>query len=209
MPIVNSFPVVREINLTPEYLQKFESRVAEEYEAGGIKGPVHLSDGNEEQLIDIFSRVSDRDFVFSAWRNHYHALLHGIDEAFLFDEIRAGRSMGIMCDRPAFFSSSIVGGIIPIALGVALGLSQDTANDARVWCFIGDMTYETGLFWEAYKFSQNRDLPITFVVEDNGKSVTTDTVGAWKGKMPILDGVLHYEYTSKYPHHGTGKWVNF
>ena len=103
MPIVNSFPVVREINLTPEYLQKFESRVAEAYEAGEIKGPVHLSDGNEEQLIDIFSRISDRDFVFSAWRNHYHALLHGIDEAFLFDEFGAGRSMGIMCDRPAFF----------------------------------------------------------------------------------------------------------
>ena len=71
------------------------------------------------------------------------------------------------------------------------------------------MTYESGLFWEAYKFSRNHNLPLTFVIEDNGKSVTTDTVKTWNGKMQVLDNIIQYNYTSKYPHHGTGKWVNF
>ena len=51
---------------------------------------------------------------------------------------------------------------------------QKKKNDGqRVWCFIGDMTYETGIFWEAYKYSVNFNLPLTFVIEDNGKSVTS------------------------------------
>lgn len=206
---LEKLPVRRKIDLTPETLIKFEGKVAEEYEAGEIKGPIHLANGNEMQLIEIFSRIAKDDFVFSAWRNHYHALLHGVDPDYLLGEIREGRSMGVISNSPNFFSSSIVGGIVPIALGTALGYSQASGNSSRVWCFIGDMTYESGLFWEAYKFSKNHNLPLTFVMEDNGKSVTTDTEKTWNGKMQVLDGVVWYEYNSKYPHHGTGKWVNF
>jgi TPP-dependent pyruvate/acetoin dehydrogenase alpha subunit len=206
---LENLPVLRKIDLTPGTLIKFEEKVAAEYEAGEINGPIHLANGNEEQLIEIFSRIAPDDFVFSAWRNHYHALLHGVDPDYLLVEIREGRSMGVISDSPNFFSSSIVGGIVPIALGTALGYSYIPGNSTHVWCFIGDMTYESGLFWEAYKFSRNHSLPLTFIVEDNGKSVTTDTKKTWNGKMEILDGVVWYEYNSKYPHHGTGKWVNF
>ena len=206
---IENFKKVRDVSWNSEGLKKFEAKVAENYERGKIKGPIHLSEGNEEQLIQIFAHISPHDFVFSAWRNHYHALLHGVDEGYLLNEISEGRSMGVMCNSPRFFSSSIVGGIVPIALGAALGLKKCNPQHNRVWCFIGDMTYESGLFWEAYKYSRNHSLPITFVVEDNGKSVTTDTEFAWGGKMQILDGVVYYKYSSKFPHHGTGKWVNF
>jgi TPP-dependent pyruvate/acetoin dehydrogenase alpha subunit len=199
----------KNVTISPEELKKFESDIAKNYEVGQIKGPIHLSDGNEVELIRIFEKISKDDFVFSAWRNHYHALLHGIPEDYLKSEIVEGRSMGIMYDEPKFFSSSIVGGIVPVALGTALGYKQDPNNDKHVWCFIGDMTYESGLFWEAYKMSRNHDLPLTFVIENNGKSVTTDTKRTWNGTMEPLDGVIYYTYSSKYPHHGTGKWVNF
>jgi TPP-dependent pyruvate/acetoin dehydrogenase alpha subunit len=199
----------RKISITASQLVDFEKEVAENYEAGKIKGPIHLSDGNEEDLIKIFAKISPDDFVFSAWRNHYHAILHGVPQDFLTNEISAGRSMGIIYDNPNFYSSSIVGGILPIAVGTALGYKQTSNNKKSVWCFIGDMTYESGLFWEAYKMSKNFELPLTFVIEDNGKSVTTDTKKTWGGKMQPLDGVIYYKYSSKYPHHGTGKWVNF
>ena len=120
--------------------------------------------------------------------------------------------MGKVCiisNNPNFYSSSIVGGIIPIALGTSMIYKKQKNNSKHVWCFVGDMTYESGLFWEAYKMSQNYKLPLTFIVEDNGKSVTTDTVKSWNGKMEPLEGVIYYTYNSKYPHHGTGKWVNF
>ena len=198
----------RTINWTVKELKKFESEIALDYETGIIKGPIHLSDGNERELIEIFSYISEKDFVFSAWRNHYHALLHGVNKDYLKSEIKEGRSMGIISNSPNFISSSIVGGIIPIALGAALAYKKNK-NFNKVWCFIGDMTYETGLFWEAYKYSTNHKLPITFIVEDNGQSVTTDTFASWNGKMAVLDEVIYYKYKSKFPHHGTGKWVNF
>lgn len=206
---LSQFPNKKIVNISCEDLQKFESKIAELYEEGTIRGPIHLSDGNEAELIEIFEKISEEDFVFSAWRNHYHALLHGVPPDYLQNEIIEGRSMGIICEKPNFYSSSIVGGIIPIALGTALGFKQTPENSSHVWCFIGDMTYESGLFWEAYKMARNHSLPLTFVVEDNGRSVTSDTKRAWGRKMEPLEGVIYYSYASKYPHHGTGKWVNF
>ena len=60
------------------FLIDFETEVKETYEAGNIKAPVHLCGGNEEQLIKIFSKIGVDDWVFSTWRSHYHALLHGV-----------------------------------------------------------------------------------------------------------------------------------
>ena len=200
------------VKMTPNFnaksLEYFENQVAKRYEAGEIKGPIHLSSGNETELLHIFQYIDKNDWVFSAWRNHYHALLHGIQENELMSKILAGKSMGIVSKNPKFYSSSIVTGSIPSALGVSV--SEKKKNSSRnVWCFIGDMTYETGIFWEAYKYSQNFNLPLIFVVEDNDKSVTSDTKKAWGTKMDLLPNIVHYKYQSEYPHHGTGNWVNF
>ena len=199
---------VRDITLTPQDLIDFETKVKETYEAGKIKGPIHLAKNNEEQLIEIFQYIGEDDWVFVPWRNHYHALLHGVDPDKLFNSILEGRSMGTNNTKPNFYASSIVGGIIPLALGVALGIKQK-GNNSRVWCFVGDMTMETGVFHEAYKYSKNFDLPIQWVVEDNNMSVHTPTDMAWGKKQDVPDGVIYYKYEMEYPHHGTGKWVNF
>ena len=53
------------------------------------------------------------------------------------------------------------------------------------------MTYESRLFGEAYKMSRNYDLPLTFIIVDNGKSMTTDTKRKWDGKVEPLDGVIY------------------
>ena len=199
---------VREVTLTPQDLIDFETKVKETYEAGKIKGPIHLAKNNEEQLIEIFQYIDEDDWVFVPWRNHYHALLHGVDPDKLFNSILEGRSMGTNNTKPNFYASSIVGGIIPLALGVALGIKQKGGNN-RVWCFVGDMTMETGVFHEAYKYSKNFDLPIQWVVEDNDMSVHTPTDMDWGKKQEVPDGVIYYKYEMEYPHHGTGKWVNF
>ena len=109
---------------------------------------------------------------------------------------------------PNFYSSSIVGGIIPLALGAAMALKRKS-SDKKVWCFVGDMTMETGIFHEAYKYGKNFDLPLYWVVEDNDISVNTPTDMAWKQKQEVPDDVIYYKYKLGYPHHGTGKWVNF
>ena len=208
MKIPNHLKKVREVSLTPQYLIDFESKVRDTYEAGKIKGPIHLAKNNEEQLIEIFHYISPDHWVFVPWRNHYHALLHGVDPEKLFDSIVEGRSMGTNNLEPNFYASSIVGGIIPLALGAALAL-KTKGSDRRVWCFVGDMTMETGVFHEAYKYAKNLNLPLQWVVEDNDMSVHTPTEMAWGKKQQVPEGVIYYKYEMEYPHHGTGKWVNF
>ncbi len=189
-------------------LIEFENKVIQKYEKGLIKGPIHLSGNNEDQLIKIFRKINKNDWVFSNWRNHYHALLHKIPEKWLFNKILKGKSMSISSKKYKFYSSSIVGGNIPIALGAALAFKKKN-NNSKVWLFVGDMTFETGTFYETYKYSQNHKLPIKFVVEDNSYSTNTKTKEAWGGLSKIPKDVIYYKYKRKYPHHGTGKWILF
>ena len=194
--------------INKKYLIDFEAEVAKRYESGEVKAPIHLSGGNEDQLIEIFKNINSNDWVFVPWRNHYHALLHGFDRQQLMDDIVAGKSMSTSSNINKFYSSAIVGGIIPIALGTAMALKRKN-SDRKVWCFIGDMTFETGVFHESYKYSKNFDLPIKFVVEDNGLSTNTPTEETWGGKQAPPADVFYYQYERMYPHHGTGNWVLF
>jgi pyruvate dehydrogenase E1 component alpha subunit len=167
-----------------------------------------LSSNNEEQLIDIFKQVDKNDWVFCSWRNHYHALLHGIPRDVLMNQIIRGKSMSVYSKEHKFYSSSIVGGILPIALGVAKSIQLKNEKN-KVWCFVGDMTFESGLFHETYKYTKNFDLPLQFVVEDNNLSTNTPVDETWGKKQDIPKDVIYYQYKSDYPHHGTGNWVLF
>ena len=200
---------VRDINITVDDLKSFEEEVKVVYEAGGIKAPVHLAGGNEQNLIDIFQYVHKDDWVFASWRNHYHALLHGIPRDTLMDLVVRGKSMSVYSKEPKLYTSSIVGGIIPIALGTAKA-QKESGSDRKTWCFIGDMTFESGIFYEAYKYAKNLDLPLQFVVEDNNMSTNTPTDETWGGiKRDIPEDVIYYKYERVFPHHGTGNWVLF
>ncbi len=189
-------------------LISFEDRISSLYEKKIIKGPVHLSGNNEDKLIKIFKKIKKKDWVFTGWRNHYHAILKGIDVKFLENEIIKGKSMNLNSLEKKFFSSSIVGGVLPIALGTAYAIKKKRMKNI-VWVFIGDMTYETGIFYECYKYANNFKLPIKFVVEDNNMSTNTKTIDAWGKKQNKFKNIYYYSYKRKYPHHGIGKWILF
>ncbi len=208
MNIPYNLEKVRDIKQTETDLIEFEVKAKEVWETGTVLGPVHLSKGNEKQLIEIFQYVHPEDWVFSTWRNHYHALLHGVPEEWLMDEIIRGRSMKIMNKDYKFATSAIVGGIIPHALGVANALKRKKSKQ-KVWCFVGDMTFETGVFHECYKYAKNFDLPIQFIVEDNNLSTNTPTDETWGVKQDVPDDVIYYQYERGFPHHGSGTWVLF
>ena len=115
----------------------------------------------------------------------------------------------LICSNfPKFYSSSIVGGTLSIALGVAMGNKIKKSKD-KVWVFIGDMTYETGVFHECHKYAIQNKLKINFVVEDNNMSTNTPTDIVWKNKTKKLQNVQKYNYKRKFPHHGTGSWILF
>ena len=193
----------------PNIITNFENKIYNLYNDGKIRFPVHLTKGNENQLCEVFRYISKNDWVLSSWRNHGHALLHGMPEKKLFNQIMKGKSMYISSKKNKFLSSSIAGGMIPIALGLALSIKKRNQKN-KVWLFIGDMTLMMGNFYEAYNYSRNFNLPLEFVIEDNGKSVYTDTKKTWNiKKINYPKDVFYYKFKLEYPHHGTGKWVSF
>lgn len=93
-------------------------------------------------------------------------------------------------------SSAIVGGMLPIACGLAAG-------GESVWCFIGDMCARTGAFADAGNFAHGHQLPIKFVVEDNGLSTNTPTNKAWAPTGDPATFRVHrrYEYERTTQHY--------
>jgi len=199
--------------MTAEDLIAFETEIADLFNAAKIRAPVHLYSGNEAQMIEIFRDVKPEDWVCCSWRSHYQCLLKGVPREAVKAEILAGHSISLCFPEHRVVSSAIVGGILPIAVGAALGLKR-RGEKGRVHCFLGEMTAETGIAHECIKYSTNHQLPIRFIVEDNGKSVCTDTREAWN--QPVLSYektshplVVSYKYQTKYPHAGAGVRVQF
>ena len=200
--------------ITKQNLLNFEKDIYNLYSEGKIKGVIHLSGGNEKELLDIFKEVKENDWVFSTHRNHYHSLLKSQNSNWVKEQIMKGRSMHISSNKYKIFTSSIVGGIIPIALGVALSIKKRNQN-SHVWCFIGDMASQMGCFHEALKYAEGYNLPLMFVIEDNNYGVYTPTWKTWEVTRPTIwevkkrEHLIYYQYERIYPHHGTGKWVHF
>jgi TPP-dependent pyruvate/acetoin dehydrogenase alpha subunit len=205
---LEQYPITRDIKQTKDDLINFEELIVTHWGDAKIRGPIHLSNGNEEQLIEVFKRISKNDWVFSTWRSHYHALLKDICPVWIEEEILKGKSITLCNMDENFYSSAIVGGTLSIALGVAMGIKAK-GGDEKVFVFIGDMSFESGIFYEVHKYARNFDLPIVFVVEDNGVSTYTPTDATWNVKRDIPSDVIHYTYKSKFPHYGTGKWIAF
>jgi pyruvate dehydrogenase E1 component alpha subunit len=198
--------------LTKEHLVAFETDIANCFNNAMIKAPIHLYDGNEEQMIDIFKNVEPEDWIFCSWRSHYQCLLKGVPQEQLKKDILAGKSITLCYPEYNIYSSAIVTGNIPIATGAALDIKRKGGNN-HVWCFVGDMTSETGTFFENWKYAVNHDLPITFVIENNGKSVCTETSKVWNTDELYFAKetrkIIYYEYQTKYPHAGAGQRIQF
>jgi pyruvate dehydrogenase E1 component alpha subunit len=203
----------------------FEDDIAAEFNAGKIKAPVHLYSDNEETMVDYFDKnVKPDDWVLCTWRSHYQCLLKGVDKKVLKQDIMDGKSITLCYPEHNIFSSAIVTGIIPIATGIGMGIKRD-GGKGRVHCFVGDMTSMTGSFHENFTYCWNHDIPVNFVIEDNDKSVCTDTREVWgapkKGtlipepsagihkKGPSECSLIYYRYKNKYPHAGAGQRVQF
>lgn len=198
--------------MNKQELIDFEKRIAGFYDDGELPYLIHLSGGNEDQLIEIFKDIKPGDYVFSTHRNHYHYLLHGGDPADLEAKILAGKSMFIFNRALNFFSSSIVAATPSIAAGVAWALKRK-GSDKKVWCFIGDGAEDEGHFYEAARYVDGWGLPCTFVIEDNDRNVIASKKQRWGVEYGWIwpECVKKYHYAATYPHGGTGTpgWLKF
>ena len=184
-----------------------ENIIKEEFRKGNLRVYLHMCGGNEDNLIEVFKNIEEDDWVFATHRNHYHCLLKGMPVEELLEKIKKYGSMYIFDKKRRIFTSSIVGGVLPIATGVALGIKLRNEKE-HVWVFIGDMAANTGMYHECLNYSIGHDLPITFVVEDNGYGIM-NTKKVWGDFNKKNNKEIRFEYKRKYPHVGIGEWINF
>jgi len=193
----------------------------------------------EEALIKIFKDVKPQDWIFTTYRSHYHALLKGVPRDWLMKWVLDNKSIHVMNSEHKIVTSAIVGGTLSQAVGCAMAIKLKQKqvekdikevvepmkgedwkvdgkvkvtpmNQPHVWAFCGDMTASLGVFQDCWKYSFLNDLPITFVIEDNGLSTDTPTHYAWGGEAPYFptEKIKYYEYTRTWPHYGSGKFVS-
>lgn len=204
------------MSYTKEDLSAFEKEVADVFATGAIRAPVHLRSGREEQLIQIFqdNKIGDDDYVYGYWDSHELALLKGVPRDELKQAIVDGDSIALSFPKQKLLCSGIVGSLMGVAVGTAWTL-KNSGDKGRVFIFCGEMSAETGIFHESVKYATNFDLPVTFVVCDNGLSVMTDTKEIWNDKDPWFKDtkyakkIIYFQYKNSYPHSGLGWKIKF
>ena len=95
-------------SLTAQDLIDFETEIADAFNQGKIRAPVHLYSGNERQMIDIFRDIEPEDWVLCSWRSHYQCLLKGVPRERLKEEILQGRSISLCFPEQRILSSVVV-----------------------------------------------------------------------------------------------------
>lgn len=171
---------LKKIYLIAYKIRKTEEKIADMYPQQEMRCPTHLSIG-QELVPAIYSRfVNYNDYAVSTHRAHAHYLAKGGDLKAMIAEIygkRTGCSHGMggsmhLIDKSVGFmgSTAIVGGTIPI--GVGLGLSIQIKNEERIsTVFLGDGATEEGVFYESLNFAALKSLPVIFICENNLYSV--------------------------------------
>ena len=168
----NFLNYLKDVSLENEYRE-------EEYASRRIRGPVHLSIGQEAAAVGVLHACGQSDVCVSTHRNHAHYLAKGgsltgmVDELFGLDTgcCRGyGGSMHLMdLSANLILSSAILAGSIPIASGIAFALKNEGTDRVCIG-FLGDGATDEGVFFETLNLAALMKLPLLFVVENNAKS---------------------------------------
>ncbi|EHN12803.1 Acetoin dehydrogenase E1 component alpha-subunit [Patulibacter medicamentivorans] len=167
---------------TMRVIREFEERLHREFATGEIPGFVHLYAGEEAIAAGVISHLNDDDYVASTHRGHGHALAKGCDVDGMMAEIYGrydgichgkGGSMHIAdLSKGMLGANGIVGAGPPLVCGV--GLTARIRKTAQVGVsFTGDGGSNQGMFLESLNLAAVWNLPVVFVVENNGYAEAT------------------------------------
>jgi acetoin:2,6-dichlorophenolindophenol oxidoreductase subunit alpha len=167
-------------------IRRFEDRVHDEFAAGKIPGFVHLYAGEEASAVGVCSQLGTRDVIASTHRGHGHCIAKGCDVTAMMKEIFGkrdglcggkGGSMHIAdLAKGMLGANGIVGGGPPLICGAALAAKYLKTGGVAV-AFVGDGGSNQGTTLESYNLAKVWQLPVIFVIEDNGYAEST--ASAW------------------------------
>ena len=157
-------------------IRHFEEACGRMYMQGKIKGFLHLYIGEEAIAVGAISQLTKQDYVITHYRDHGHALARGMDPNKVMAELYGkkdgssrgkGGSMHLFDKQLNFMGGyAIVGGHLPIAIGLGLALKKQK-KEGVVLCFFGDGAVNEGEFHESMNLAALWDLPVLFYLENN------------------------------------------
>jgi 2-oxoisovalerate dehydrogenase E1 component len=163
-------------------VRRFEERCVALYGKGDIRGFLHLCDGQEAIAVGVSECLRDDDAVVATYREHGQALARGVSPRAIMAELfgkREGCSHGrggsmhlFDVARRFYGGNAIVGGGLPLALGLAL--ADKVLRRPRVTaCFFGEGAVDEGAFHETMNLASLWGLPLLMVCENNAYSMGT------------------------------------
>ena len=163
-------------------IRRFEQQALKYYNQGIMGGFLHLYIGQESVAVGTASLMNGHDEIITAYRDHGHALAVGMGMNECMAELFGkgtgcskgkGGSMHFFApDKHYWGGHGIVGGQTPLGLGLAFALKYKEINGCAV-CFLGDGAVNQGVFSECLNIASLWDLPIIYVIENNGYSMGT------------------------------------
>lgn len=169
--------VVLDLHRRMVRIRRFEESSGKLVETGEMPGFLHLYVGQEAVAAGMGSVLTDDDQITSTHRGHGHAIAKGAELRPMFAELYGkttgyckgrGGSMHIVdMNRGMLGANAIVGGGIPIAIGAGFA-SQYRGDGTVAVSFFGDGATNIGAFHESVNMAAVWDLPVVFVVENNG-----------------------------------------
>jgi len=183
-PINKSLAAEDKIRLLREMLRVrlFEQQALKQYNGGKMGGFLHLYIGQESVAVGTCSLMGDDDHVITAYRDHGHALAVGMGMNECMAELYGkatgcskgkGGSMHFFApDKNYWGGHGIVGGQTPLGLGLAYGLKYKGLKGAAM-CFLGDGAVNQGCFYESLNMAALFELPVIYIIENNGYSMGT------------------------------------
>ena len=157
-------------------IRRFEERCVELYSDTRIRGFLHLGIGEEACAVGVMEALTADDAVVSTYREHGHALARGMSMRSVMAELEGklegcsrgrGGSMHLFDASIRFYGgNAIVGGGIPLAVGLALA-DRMAGRNAVTACFFGDGAVAEGEFHESMNLAALWQLPVLFCCENN------------------------------------------
>lgn len=163
-------------------IRKFEQAALQSYQKGKMGGFLHLYIGQEATAVGCVSLMGEHDHIITAYRDHGHALAVGMGMnecmAEMFGKFTGcskgkGGSMHFFAPDKNFWGGhGIVGGQTPLGLGIAYALKYKGLPGCCM-CFLGDGAVNQGAFHESLNLAALWDIPVIYIIENNGYSMGT------------------------------------
>lgn len=163
-------------------IRRLEEECVPQYQAGKIRGFLHLYVGEEAVAAGVITLLQPGDAIVGTYREHGHALVRGVSAKAIMAEMFGkqegcargrGGSMHLFDAATRFYGgNAIVGGGLPLAAGLALADKLQRRPGATA-CFFGEGAVAEGAFHETLNLAALWQLPVLFVCENNHYAMGT------------------------------------